>query len=104
MGVAQGEFREQREANVLLELRMAEPMSEEVLDAYSDHVVDALAESAREIALGPAVALNPAASTIKLRFDVLGSDDAEIHKQVSEVLAVIERETGLILARSHVAA
>jgi len=104
MGVAQDKFREQREANVLLELRMAEPLSEEVLDAYSDEVIDTLAESAGGIALGTAVALNPGTSTIKLRFDVLGRDDAEIHRQVSEVLAVIERETDLVLARSSVAA
>lgn len=104
MADGQGDSENRREANVLLELRMAEPITEEVLDSCSDDVLATLEERASGVALGPAVALNPNTSTIKLRFDVLGADNAEIHRQVSEVLTIIERDTHLIFARSSVAA
>lgn len=104
MADGQGGSEKRREANVLLELRMAEPITEEVLDSYSDEVLATLEESAGDVALGPAVALNPHTSTVKLRFDVLGADNAEIHRQVSEVLTLIERDTRLVFTRSSVAA
>ena len=95
-----------REANVLLEFRMVEPMSAEVLDANSDDVMEAVLAHAAEVALGPAIALNTQACAIKLRFDVLAKSDAEIHKQVAKVIAVIIRETDLELhvSRSSVEA
>jgi hypothetical protein len=85
---------------------MVEPMSAEVLDAHSDDVMDAVLGHASEIALGPAIALNPRSSTIKLRFDVLAKDDAEIHKKIGKVIAMIVRKTDLSLevARSSVEA
>lgn len=104
MAGRQSDSEQRREANVLLELRMAGSMSEELLDAYSDDVMEALAKSAGDVALGPAIALNLGTSTIKVRFDVLGDDDAELHGQVSEVLKVIERDTHLVLARGTIAA
>lgn len=91
-----------REANVLLELRTREAMSEEALDMSSDELLEAVGDGAAGIALGPAVALNLQASAIKLRFDVLGGTDLEIHERVAGVLAIIERDTGLVLARSSV--
>jgi hypothetical protein len=91
-----------REAHVLLEMVMADPMSEEVLDANSDDVMDALENHASDLALGPVVALNMATCSIKLRFDVLGSTDASIHKRIAQVIAVIERETDLEMVRSRV--
>ena len=90
-----------REANVLLELRMVEPMSAEVLDANSDDVMEAVTEHASDIALGPATALNTGTCSIKLRFDVLAKNDAEIHKQVGKVIATIIRETDLELQVSR---
>ena len=90
-----------REANVLLELQMVEPMSAEVLDANSDDVMDAVLGHAAEIALGPAVALNVRTCSIKLRFDVLAKNDAEIHKKIGKVIALIQRETDLKLALSR---
>ena len=91
-----------REAHVLLEMVMADPMSEEVLDANSDDVMEALESHAADLALGPVVALNMAACSIKLRFNVLATTDAEIHKRIAKILAIIERETDLELVRSSV--
>lgn len=91
-----------REAHVLLEMVMADPMSEEVLDANSDDVMDALENHASKLALGPVVALNMATCSIKLRFNVLGTTDAAIHKRIAEIIAIIERETDLEMVRSSV--
>lgn len=71
---------------------MADPMS---VDADSDDVMDALQDHASDLALGPVVALNMRTCSIKLRFNVLGATDAEIHKRISEVIAIIERDTDL---------
>lgn len=90
-----------REANVLIEFRMVEPMSEEVLDANSDDVIEAVEAHAAEIALGPVVALNLHSCSIKLRFDVLAKNDAEIHKQIGKVIAIILRKTDLELEVSR---
>jgi len=91
-----------REAHVLLEMVMSDPMSEEVLDANSDDVMDAVQNHASDLAIGPVVALNMATCSIKLRFDVLGTTDAAIHKRIAQVIAVIERETDLEMVRSRV--
>lgn len=93
-----------REAHVLLEFRMVDPMSAEVLDANSDDVMEAVLNHASEIALGPALAVNARSCSIKLRFDVLSKSDAEIYKQVSQVVAIIVRETDLelVVSRSSV--
>lgn len=91
-----------READVFLEMQMADPMSEEVLDANSDDVMDALLEHAADLALGPVVALNMASCSIKLRFNVLGKNDAEIHKKIGKILAIIEQHTELEMVRSSV--
>ncbi len=95
-----------REANVLLEFCMVDPMSEEVLAANSEDVIEAVLNHASEIALGPALAVNSHECSIKLRFDVLAKTDAEIHKQVAKVIAIIVRETDLELhvSRSSVEA
>jgi len=95
-----------REANVLLEFCMVDPMSAEVLSANSEDVIEAVLNHASEIALGPALAVNSHECSIKLRFDVLAKTDAEIHKQVAKVIAIIVRETDLELhvSRSSVEA
>jgi hypothetical protein len=90
-----------REANVLIEFRMTEPMSEEVLDANSDDVLGAVETHAGELALGPAIALNMHTCSIKLRFDVLAKNDADIHRQVAKIIAIILRETDLELQVSR---
>lgn len=94
------------EANVLIEFRMAEPMSEEVLDANSDDVLEAVERHAADLAIGPAIALNMHTCSIKLRFDVLAKSDADVHKQVAKIIGVIIRETDLELhvSRSSVEA
>lgn len=91
-----------REAHVLLEMVMADPMSEEVLDANSDDVMDALENHGADLALGPVVALNMASCSIKLRFNVLGTTDAEIHKRIAQIITIIERGTDLEMVRSSV--
>ncbi|HEV7483587.1 MAG TPA: hypothetical protein VGO13_10865 [Solirubrobacterales bacterium] len=90
-----------REANVLLEFRMVDPMSEEVLDANSDDVIEAVEAHAADIALGPVISLNMHSCSIKLRFDVLAANDADIHKRVGKVIAIILRETDLELEVSR---
>jgi hypothetical protein len=93
-----------REANVLFEMQMADPMSEEVLDANSDDVMEALLNHAADLALGPVVALNMHTCSIKLRFQVIARTDAEIHKRIAKIIAIIERETELEMVRSSVEA
>jgi hypothetical protein len=85
----------QTEANVLIEFRMVEPMSEEVLDANCDDILEAVEGGAADIALGAAIALNEHENCIKLRFDVLAKDDVEIYKKLAKVLRVIIRDTAL---------
>jgi hypothetical protein len=81
------------EANVLIEFRMVDAMSEEVLDANSDDVLEAVEAGAADIALGAAIALNLHTCSIKLRFDVLAANDAEVHEKIAQVIAVILRDT-----------
>ena len=57
--------------------------------------------STTDIALGPVVALNMHSCSIKLRFDVLAANDAEIHKRVAKVIGIIFRETDLKLEVSR---
>jgi hypothetical protein len=90
-----------REANVLIEFEMVEPMSEEVLDANSNDVIEAVEAHAADIALGPVLALNLHSCSIKLRFDVVAANDADIHKQIGKVIAIIFRETDLQLEVSR---
>lgn len=94
------------EANVLIEFQMLEPMSEEVLDANSDDVLEAVEAGAADIALGAAIALNAHTCSIKLRFDVLAENDAQVHEKIAKVIAVIIRDTDLELhvSRSSVEA
>lgn len=93
-----------READVLFEMQMADPMSEEVLDANSDDVMEALIDHAADLALGPVVALNMHTCSIKLRFNVIAKTDAEIHKRIAKIISIIERETELEMVRSSVEA
>lgn len=81
------------EANVLIEFQMLEPMSEEVLDANSDDVLEAVEVGATDIALGPVIALNTHTCSIKLRFDVLAENDAQVHEKIAKVIEVILRDT-----------
>lgn len=94
----------QREANVLLEFQMVDPMSAEVLDANAEDVIEAVIEHAAETALGPAIAVNAHECAIKLRFDVLAENDAAILQQVSKVIQVILEKTDLRLSRSSIEA
>jgi hypothetical protein len=84
-----------REANVVLDLHVAGPISEDALDASSDAVLEAVERHAAEIALGPALVVSPHERAIKLRFDLLAATYAELHERVAAVLAVIEREADL---------
>jgi hypothetical protein len=90
-----------REANVLIELRMSDAMSEDVLDANSDDVLEAVQKYAADIALGPTLSLNLHECAIKLRFDVVARTDAEVYKQLAKVVAVIERHTDLCFESSR---
>jgi hypothetical protein len=90
------------EANVLLELRMNEAMSEEVLDANSDDVLDAVAKHAAKIALGPTVSLNLKDCAIRLRFDVVAANNARLYEQIAKVVGVIETRTDISFLSSNV--
>jgi hypothetical protein len=92
------------EANVLLEFRMVDPMSAEVLDANAEDVIEAVIEHAADTALGPAIAVNEHDCAIKLRFDVLAEDDAAILQKVATVIQVILQQTDLRLSRSSIEA
>jgi hypothetical protein len=92
------------DANVLLELIYVGPlaMSEEVLDANSDDVIEAVQAYAEDLALGPTIGINTYECAIKLRFDVVASSDAEVHKKIAKVIAVIEKHTDIKVQRSTV--
>jgi hypothetical protein len=92
------------EMNVDLELQESEPVNEEVLDAHSDEVWDAIERSAGDLALGHVVSLDFQESKILLLFDVLGDSDAEIYEKLAEIIRVIRRETELPLRVSRVEA
>jgi hypothetical protein len=84
-------------ANVLLEFSIYEATSEEVLDAYCDEVLEAIEANVADIALGPAMTLNPHDSVIKLRFDVLGKTQDELYERVARAMRTITEHTGLEL-------
>lgn len=92
------------EMNVQLELQETKPVSEEVLDAHSDQVWDAIERGAAELALGHVVSFDLRGSKVLLRFDLLGDTDAEIYEKLAEVIRVILRETGLPLRVARVEA
>lgn len=89
------------EANVLIEFQMVDPMSEEVLDANSDDILEAIENGAADVALGSAIAINPHSSVIKLRFDVVAESDPGIHEKIAKVISVILRDTDLQLQVSR---
>lgn len=91
----------QREANVLLELQMHAAMSEELLDANSDDVIEAVQKYASDVALGATISLNLADCAILLRFDLLAANDADIYKQIAKVVAVLEKRTDLSFESSR---
>ncbi|HEY3436016.1 MAG TPA: hypothetical protein VGK41_10225, partial [Solirubrobacterales bacterium] len=72
-----------------------------VLDANSEDVIEAVEAHAADIALGPVISLNLHSCSIKLRFDVLAANDAEIHKRIGKVISIILRETDLELQVSQ---
>ncbi len=92
---------QEEEANVLLVFQMQDPMSAEVLDQNSDDVLEAVEKHAGDIALGPAIAVNPGECAIKLRFDCIGRSKAAVYKQIAKVLAVIEKETDISFVGVH---
>jgi hypothetical protein len=85
------------EMKVELELQEPEPVSEDVLDAHSDEVADAIERGTGELALGHVVSFDVRQSRVVLLFDVLGDSDAEIYEKLAEIVRVILRETGLPL-------
>jgi hypothetical protein len=85
------------ETNVELELAEPEPVGEDVLDAHSDEVSDAIEQSAADLALGHVVSFDVRHSRVLVRFDVLGDSDAEIYEKLAEIIRIILRETGLPL-------
>ena len=91
----------EREANVLLELRTENAMSEEVLDANSDALLEAVQRHAADIALGPTISLNLNDLAICLRFDALAATEAEFHRVIANVLDVIEQHTDIVIVRSR---
>lgn len=84
-------------ANVVFEFSIYEATSEEVLDSYCDEVLEAIERNVADVALGPAMTLNPHTSSIKLRFDVLGKSQHELYSRVATVIGAITKHTGLEL-------
>lgn len=90
-----------REANVLLELRVQGAMSEEVLDANSDAILDAVQRHGSDVALGPTVSLNMRDLAIRLRFDAFAPTEATVHRTIADVLQIIEEHTDIVVVRSR---
>lgn len=90
-----------REANVLLELCMMDAMSEEVLDANSDDVLEAVQKHGADIAFGPAVALSLRDCSIRLRFDTPAESEAEAYRRIAELIEIIEQHTDLEIVRTR---
>ncbi|HEV3284185.1 MAG TPA: hypothetical protein VG010_08265 [Solirubrobacteraceae bacterium] len=91
----------EREANVLLELRVENAMSEEVLDANSDALLEAVQSYGADIALGPTISLNLRELAIRLRFDVIAPTEAQVHRAIADVLQIIEEHTDIVVVRSR---
>lgn len=91
----------EREANVLLELRTQNAMSEEVLDANSDALLEAVQLYGSDIALGPTISLNLRDLAIRLRFDVIAPTEAQVHRAIADVLQIIEEHTDIVVVRSR---
>ncbi len=92
-----------REAHCLLELCMTDPMSEDVLDANSDDVLDAVIQHGSHVALGPAVALSLKDCSIRLRFDAFVERDADAYRRIAEVVDIIEEHTDLKVVKTKTA-
>lgn len=88
------------EANVVLTLAMADPMSFEVLDCNSDDVLEAVEKHASKIALGPTITLSMKQCAILLRFDVEATSEAMVYRKIATVLGAIEKHTDLKFTRS----
>jgi hypothetical protein len=93
--------RPEREANVLLELRTQNTMSEEVLDANSDALLEAVQAHGADLALGPTISLNLRDLAIRLRFDVIATTEADVHRTIADVLQIIEEHTDIVVLRSR---
>lgn len=91
----------EREANVLLELRIEHAMSEEVLDANSDALLEAVQKYGSDIALGPTISLNLRDLAIRLRFDVMAPTEAQVHRAIADVLQLIEEHTDMVIVQSR---
>ena len=72
-------------------------MSEEVLAANAERVLDAFIADPSNSALGPALSVNPLDGVIKLCFDVQAASDGDVRRQVRRVVIAVGRETGLDL-------
>lgn len=88
------------EANVVLTLAMAAPMSFEVLDRNSDDVLEAVETHAAKVALGPTITLSMKQCSILLRFDVLATTEAMVYRKIVTVISAIEKHTDLEIIRS----
>lgn len=91
----------EREVNVLLELRVENAMSEEVLDASSDALLEAVQRYGADVALGPTISLNLRDLAIRLRFDVIAPTEAQVHRAIADVLQIIEEHTDIVVIRSR---
>jgi hypothetical protein len=95
------DIRPERETNVLLELRTQNTMSEEVLDANSDALLEAVQTYGPDLALGPTISLNLRDLAIRLRFDVIAATEADVHRAIADVLQIVEEHTDIVVVRSR---
>jgi hypothetical protein len=98
--MAKATDRKMSEANVVLTLAMADPMSFDVLDRNSDDVLEAVEQHAAKVALGPTITLSMKQCAILLRFDVMATSEAMVYRKIATVLSVIEKHTDLDFTRS----
>lgn len=83
---------------MVLTLRMSGPISDEVLDASSDEVLEAVERHVADLALGPVVAVNFHERAIELRFDVVAPSYVDLPDGIKAVLGVVIGETDIPIA------
>jgi hypothetical protein len=80
------------DANVELNLRLRGTLTVDELGERSTQILDALRQQASDIALGAQVLEDADREYLSLRLDVVGTTNAEVLQNLSQIMAIVERE------------